>query len=92
MADLNDRIARAETRLAELREQIAEVERDEIEEWEVDAAFARFDELWSALTPREQAKIVSLLIARIEFDADDSSITLQFHPAAIKSLAQGDIA
>jgi hypothetical protein len=37
----------------------------------------------------ERAKIVSLLVARVEFDVSDSTVSISFHPSAIKSLAEG---
>jgi site-specific DNA recombinase len=91
IADLHDRIAQAEARIAELRDQIETLERERLEQAEVDAAFADFENVWTALSPREQAQVLALLITRVEFDAADSSIAIEFHPAAIKSLAAGKL-
>ncbi|MGE0759481.1 MAG: hypothetical protein AB7F89_21280 [Pirellulaceae bacterium] len=46
-------------------------------------------DVWNALSPREQVRVLSLLINRVEFDAADSSIAVTFHPSAIKTLADG---
>jgi site-specific DNA recombinase len=89
MAELHERIARAEQRLAQIRNRVAEIKRQQINAEDVTAAFADFDNIWNALSSREQAQVISLLVARIEFDVSDSTIAISFHPSAIKSLAEG---
>ena len=88
MADLHDLIARAETRLAEVRNQVTEREKDQLDDQEVAATFGDFDTVWNALSPREQAEALALLVARVEYDAANSQIAVSFHPSAIRSLAQ----
>jgi site-specific DNA recombinase len=89
IADLHERVAKAETRLAELTNQVEEAERERLEANDVAAAFTDFDNVWNALSPREQAQILAILISRVEFNAKDSTIAVTFHPSGIKSLAQG---
>jgi site-specific DNA recombinase len=88
LAELHDRVARAETRLAELRRRIEEHQGDRLDAGGIDAAFADFDNVWNALSPREQAQALALLVARVEFDAADSTVAVSFHPTAIKTLAR----
>jgi site-specific DNA recombinase len=88
IADLHDQVARGETRLAELRNDIAEREKDQLNAADIEAAFADFDSIWESLTPREQAQLIALLVARVEFDAAGSTIEISFHPSAIKALAE----
>ena len=87
IADLHERIAKAEYSLVTVRSQIAEAEKQRINAEDVDAAFSDFDQMWNALSSREQAKMLFLLISRIEFDPSDSTIEITFHPTAIKTLA-----
>jgi site-specific DNA recombinase len=91
IADLHDNIARGETRLVELRNEVASLERERLEPEHVAAAFADFDNVWNALSPREQAQVLALLIDRVEFDATDSSIAVTFHPSAIRALADDKV-
>jgi site-specific DNA recombinase len=91
MADLHERIARAEQRLAQVRNRVAEIDRQQIDVGDVAAAFADFDNVWNALSSREQAQVISLLVARVEFNVGDSTISISFHPSAIKALAEGHI-
>ena len=87
IADLNDQVREAEQRLAEIGEKVAELEAELVSEGDVAAAFADFDNVWNALNPREQLRLLQLLISRVEFDAGDSTIELSFYPAGIKALA-----
>ncbi len=91
MADLHERIARAEQQLAQVRNRVGEIERQQIGEADVAAAFADFDNVWNALSTREQSQVMSLLVSRVEFDPADSTIAISFYPSAIKSLADGAI-
>lgn len=87
VAGLHEQVARCDQRLVELDKEIAEHRRDMIEKDDVAAAFGDFDNLWSALSPREQVRLVNLLVSRVEFDADESSIAVSLHPSGIKALA-----
>ena len=87
IADLHDRIAAAERRIEELQDQIQQTDAERLTQEDVDAAFEDFDGVWNTLSPREQARSLALVVERIEFDATDSSISIQFHPTAIKALA-----
>jgi site-specific DNA recombinase len=89
IAELSDQVAPSERRLAEIDGQLAELRRDLVTEADVAAAFADFDNVWSALSPREQVQLINLLVHRVEFDAADSSIEVSFYPSGIKALATG---
>jgi site-specific DNA recombinase len=88
IADMHEQVAKAETRLAELTEQARTLEGERMDEKDIVAAFADFDNVWNSLSPREQSQVLALLIARVEFNVGDSSIAMTFHPSAIKSLMQ----
>ena len=88
IADLHERIAQATARNAELDGLIDDRHKVRLTEDDVRAGFADFDRLWDTLTPREQAKIIALLVARIEFDPTASAISVTFHPTAIQTLMQ----
>ncbi len=92
IAELNDRVREAEQCVAEIDAKLSELRGDLVDEADVAAAFADFDNVWTALSPREQARLVRLLVGRVEYDASDSSIEVTFHPTGIKALASGDLA
>ncbi|MCK6486606.1 MAG: recombinase family protein [Phycisphaerae bacterium] len=91
IAELNDRVREAERRVAEIDARVSELREELVDEADVAAAFADFDNVWQALSPREQARALRLLVSRVEYDAVDSSIEVAFHPTGIKSLANPGI-
>jgi len=46
-----------------------------------------FDETWEALYPVEQARIVQLLINKIDYDGATGKMTIAFKPKGIQALA-----
>ena len=85
-----ERIVRdAERRVVEIDAKLCELRGERVDEADVAAAFADFENVWTALSPREQVRLVNLLVHRVEFDAADSSIEVSFYPSGIKSLANG---
>ena len=83
-AELHERIAGAERRLPELAARIAEIERESITRAEAEAAFADFDALWQGLSPREQQRLIRLLVASVEYDGQSVAVT--FRPTSIRAL------
>jgi len=88
VADLNERIRGGDQRLRELDARIAELERDRVTRAEAEAAFADFDGLWASLSPREQARMLNLLISAVEYDAKAGNVSVTFRPTSIASLAR----
>jgi site-specific DNA recombinase len=95
-ADVQERIASAERRLTEIRDEAEHFRHDSIDEAQAARALAEFTPVWEALSPREQGRLLQLLIERIDYDGNDDTISITFHPSGIKSLAnqepQGDAA
>lgn len=89
LADLQDQLREAEMRHADLYQQIDEVQRRLITREDLQAAMASFDPIWEALTPREQARVLQLLIRRIEYDGEKGSVSITFRPDGIKALNNG---
>jgi len=89
VADLEEQIRQSEQRLAETAAQMAQRKQDLLNEADVAAAFADFDNVWTSLSPREQVRLINLLVSRVEYDTADNSIEIAFHPAGIKALDDG---
>ena len=86
IADLHDRISEAERRRPELDTRIAELERETVSRAEAEAAFADFDSIWSNMIPREQARLLNLLISSVDYDAENGSVSVTFRPTSIRAL------
>jgi site-specific DNA recombinase len=87
LADLQDRLRTAERRLTEVREEIVLYQSQQLTEHDVETALAAFDSVWAALTPREQTRIVQLLVERIDFDGGKGKVAITFHATGIRTLA-----
>jgi len=88
MADLLDRIRGAEQRLAQVHDELTRLERGMIDENEAAKAMAAFDPVWETLTLREQARVLNLLIQRVDYDGDKGTVSVTFHPAGIETLSR----
>lgn len=89
LANLQDQMRQPEQRATVVREQIISLSREIIDADEVARACALFDPIWETLNPREQARIIHLLVESVCYDGKDESISITFHPTGIKTLAQG---
>lgn len=88
LANVQDRIRAAEQRATEVREQIVALSREMVDEREVEAALTVFDPVWETLSPREQARIIHLLVERVDYDGKNGTVSVTFRPNGIKTLAQ----
>jgi site-specific DNA recombinase len=88
LADVQERIRKAEQQLVKLREQTCAVRQRRLDADEVALALTQFGPVWESLLPREQARLVQLLIEKVEFDGVNGRIAITFYPAGIKTLAE----
>jgi site-specific DNA recombinase len=88
LADLQEGLAAVEQRLTELREREGAARATTIDEADLAAALRQFDPVWDELFPREQARILHLLVERIDYDGADGAIRFTFRPNGIRTLAE----
>ncbi|MFM9118063.1 MAG: recombinase zinc beta ribbon domain-containing protein, partial [Planctomycetota bacterium] len=88
LADTQERIRVAERRLTEIDNELISLRGKLVDETEVARALADFDTTWETLAPREQARVLELLVERVEYDSERGRISLTFHPTGIKSLTR----
>jgi site-specific DNA recombinase len=87
LADIQDRMSRAELRLTEIRSEMATLEGQQVSEDELAAALAQFDPVWDSLAPREQVRLIQLLVERVGYDGREGTVSVTLRPAGIKTLA-----
>jgi hypothetical protein len=92
LADLQDRITAGERRIAEIRRDATALEQDRVDETELTAAMETFVPVWETLSPREQARIIHLLVERVAYDAEHKTVAITFRPTGIRALAEEGIA
>lgn len=88
LADLQERLGLANERSTEILAELDDLRDQQIDEIEVATALAEFDEVWNVLAPKEQARVLHLLIERIDHDGETDEITLTFRPVGLSSLAR----
>lgn len=86
LADLQEQICRGGRRLMEIREQAEVLDSQSVGEHEVADAMASFGPVWEALSPREQARLLQLLIERVVYDGREGTVSITFQPTGIQCL------
>ena len=87
LADLHDRTANSESELHGLRSRMSQLQVMQLADAEVRTAFGDFESMWHTLAMREQVKLVRVLVERVEYDPNDTSVSVSFHASAIQSLS-----
>jgi len=87
MADVQERIRVAERRATEVREELIALGRNLVDEKDAVRALALFEPVWDALSPREQVRVMQLLVERVDYDGEKGTVSITFHPTGIRSLA-----
>jgi len=91
MADIQDRIRATEQRATQVKEELIALRGKLVDEDEAARTLALFDPIWDTLAPREQARIIRLLIEQVSYDGEKGTVSVSFHPSGIKALA-GELA
>jgi site-specific DNA recombinase len=78
-------------RASEIDAELAALDGELVDEAEVATALADFNAVWDCLAPREQARVIELLVERVEYDGQAGKIAITFRPSGIKALA-GELA
>jgi hypothetical protein len=87
LAKLDEQAHQLERRLAELRDELAVIERETVSPDEVQRAIALFEPIWDVLFPRERSRILHLLLESAIYDGIKGELELQFYPLGISRLA-----
>ncbi len=91
LADLHEELHKAEQHLTKLRRQLEANQSNVITKNEVDSALKAFAPLWESLSPRERARVLRLLVQRVEYDGANGKIAVTFHANGIRTLGQHDL-
>ena len=88
LADLNDQIRAGENRLGEIATEIAGLGEATINRDEVAVALGSFRALFDRLSPPERTRLVPLLVEQVIYNGGKGTVSISFHPAGIKVIAQ----
>ncbi|MDB5389779.1 MAG: Resolvase domain protein [Planctomycetaceae bacterium] len=87
LADLQERLRLANARSTDILTDLDGLADEQIDETEVATALADFDAVWQVLSPKEQARVLHLLIERIDYHGQTGDVTLTFQPTGLASLS-----
>jgi hypothetical protein len=87
LSELDEQAHQLERRMAELRDELAVLERETVSPDEVQRAIALFEPIWDMLFPRERSRILHLLLESAIYDGMKGELELQFYPLGISRLA-----
>lgn len=87
LAALQERIRVNEQRLSEIRAELANLKGQSIDENGLRLSLESFDPIWNALTSREQAHLVHLLVDQIGFDGAQGKTFITFRATGVQALA-----
>ena len=88
MTHLQDHLRITERRLTKIDNELSVLRANQIDESEVTQLLANFHQTWDALAPRDQARVIELLIERIDYRGKEGQISLTFRPSGIQTLTQ----
>ncbi|MBK8285769.1 MAG: recombinase family protein [Ahniella sp.] len=82
-----EQIGRLDARLAETGDELAFLRATTVDRRDLTRSLAVFDEVWGCLLPREQERVIGLLVERVEFDGERQTVAITFRPTGIRTLA-----
>jgi site-specific DNA recombinase len=88
LADLKERIRVTEQRVTAIRDERVELSREQVDEREIAKALSLFDPVWDTLSPKEQARVIRLLVVQVRYDGEQGKISVTFRPTGIRFLAE----
>ena len=91
LPELQTRIDAADDRLKAIAGELESLESQAIDTADVRRLLIGFEELWQNVPPREQVRLTSLLIDRVEFDGVEGNVGITFHDTGIQSLDTGEM-
>ena len=80
LAAAQERQRAATERLYAIRDEIRDCERVPPDEEIVRQALRDFDPVWNALAPREQQRVLNLLVQRVDYNGQSGNVEITFEP------------
>jgi len=86
VAGLQDQTSRLNNRFAELSQQLAAIEAENVDVKDVEASLHAFDPLWEQLSTWEQERFIRTLVERVEYNGKTGTVTLGFRSRGIRDI------
>ncbi|WP_442508700.1 recombinase family protein [Novipirellula sp. SH528] len=89
LPELQSRIDTATDRLKAIEHEVQSLQDQSIDNADVRQLLAGFEELWDTIQPREQVRLTSLLVDRVDFDGVAGNVAITFHDTGVQNLTAG---
>ena len=87
LAQVQERIGAVEGRVRRVRAQVHALRERMLGEADAATALSLFDPLWGTLNLAEQARVVGLLVERVDYDGAQGKVTISFQKTGLRALA-----
>jgi site-specific DNA recombinase len=87
LAELQARLAQVEQRLARLRGQLEALQQERLDQAAATEVLSGLLPSWETMTPDEQARVLRLLVSRVDYDGEQGKAAITFQPLGLKTLA-----
>ena len=87
LAHLQARLVQVEQRLGRLRGQREAWQQERLDEAAAQEALSGLVPAWETMTPDAQARVVRLLVSRVDYDGRQGKASITFQPLGLKTLA-----
>ena len=91
LARINEQVAEAERKVTAAKVETERLKAEDVRPEDLRDALAAFEPLWEQLSPREQARVIRLLVAKVDYDGGGGSVSITFRPSGIRTLAEDGI-
>jgi site-specific DNA recombinase len=85
--DLQEEIRKIERRATEVREELIAIDHSSFSQGELKAALRHFGPGWEVLFAGERARILRLLLERVDWDREAETLVITFSPTGVKAVA-----
>ena len=88
VAVLQEKIEAAQRKVTIANEEIGRLQTQIIDPAEVAMALSAFESVWEQLSPKEQGRLIQLLVERVDYDGEKGTVSITFRAGGIKTLAK----
>ncbi|MCY2977001.1 MAG: hypothetical protein NTW52_20290 [Planctomycetota bacterium] len=91
VAEIQSRLETADSRSQQITSALAAIEAQRIDDEQIKEVLTGFANLWQSLPPKEQVRLVRLLIESVTFDGPGGNVAITFHPTGLKTLTENQL-
>ena len=91
LSEIQSRLEAADRRAHQFNSDLGALEAKKIDDQQITNVLTGFDDLWQSLPPKEQVRLVRLLIERVNFDGPGGNVAITFHSTGLQSLTETNL-